>query len=157
MDGIHFNPLVETKGYKVRVQTVDKDFPYTYLSLVTFTRLELNLALEVHVPRTEHSLIDVGIKRADGDVEFGMVAYDLVRRLPLADQRGDYLVNLVKLVLCKRDAGTGADKLLAVFAVGKLSIIMILLCDGAFMPELGTPVTYIRGVGETVALFLLEL
>ena len=79
MDGIHFDPLFENKGYKIRVQTVDKDFPYTYLSLVTFTGLELNLAFEVHVPRTEHSLINVGIKRTDGHVKLRMVADDLVR------------------------------------------------------------------------------
>ncbi len=85
-----------------------------------------------------------------------MVAYDLVRRLPLADQRSDYLVDLMKLMLCKRNAGAGADKFLTVLAVRKLCIIMVLLCNGAFVTEARTSIAYIGCMGETVTSFLFK-
>lgn len=52
MNGVHFNPSVQSDIKEIRVHTVFKNTAVIYLRLVTFTCLEFDLALEITVSGT---------------------------------------------------------------------------------------------------------
>lgn len=154
--GIHFDPSVKPEGDKIRIHAVHEHATLVYLCLVAFTCLELNLALEIHVPGAEDALVNVCVERPDRNVQFRMIADDLVRRLSDVDQRRDNTVHLMELVLCHGNSGSDIHKSLMILAVSESGVIAVLVGDGAAVMELDTSVADIRSLIQPGAPFLLE-
>ncbi len=86
-----------------------------------------------------------------------MVRNDLVRRLPLFDQRTDNLIFLVKLMLRHIDARTGLLKTFPIFAVSKPGIVSVFVCNGAVRDLFITAIADIRGIIESATAFLFKI
>lgn len=53
------------------------------LRIVAFTGLELHFPLEVDIPCSKMTFIQISVKSPDGHTQFRMVCYDLVKGLSL--------------------------------------------------------------------------
>ena len=65
------------------------------------SRLELRLSFKIDVAREQNALIDIAVKSLYTDIEFRMVCYDLVRRLPLLYEWRYNSIHLKSLMLCQ--------------------------------------------------------
>ena len=63
---------------------------------MTLSRLELCLSFQINISGCEKSFVNVCIHRADRHIQFWMICEDLIRGLPLFNQRRNDLVFLMK-------------------------------------------------------------
>ena len=138
---------------KVSVHPALKDKTVFDLCIVALTGLELHFPLEVDIPCSKKTFIQIGIKSPDGHTQFRVVCYDLVRRLSLGDERGDDHILLPQFMLCHTDAGTGIGKELPVLSVSEPCIIAVFVGDGAMIYGFRTSVADIRCLIEAVTAF----
>lgn len=122
---------------------------------MTFPRLKADFSLQVDIPCGKESLVQVSIHSTDGHIELRMVCKDMVRRLPLVDQRGYDFILLVQFSLGQVYASPGRAKSLTVLSVGKPGIVRILMSNGAMADFLWTAIANVRSPNEPqTALFL---
>ena len=124
---------------------------------MAFAGFEFHLALQINISGSEDSLIQIVVKSPDRHIKFRVVGEDLIRGLPLCDQRGDDHILLPEFMLCQADAGTGILQTFPVLSVSKLSIIAVLMSDGAVVDRPGTAVADIRSLIKPVAAFPAEV
>ena len=124
---------------------------------MAFAGLEFHLALQVDISGSEDPFIQIVVKSPDRHIKFRVVGEDLIRRLPLCDQRGDDHILLPEFMLCQADAGTGILQTFPVLSVSKLSIIAVLMSDGAVVNRPGTAVADIRSLIKPAAAFPAEV
>lgn len=86
-----------------------------------------------------------------------MVRNDLVRRLPLIDQRSDNPVFLMQLLSGHVDTGTGLLQTFPVFAVSKSGIVSVFVSNGTVRNLLVTAIADIRSFIEPAAAFLFKV
>ena len=86
-----------------------------------------------------------------------MVRNDLVRRLPLIDQRSDNPVFLMQLLSGHVDTGTGLLQAFPVFAVSKSGIVSVFVSNGTVRNLLVTAIADIRSFIEPAAAFLFKV
>lgn len=141
--------MLQAKGEKVRIHSSLKDSPLFDLCLMAFPGFEFHLALQIDISGRQDSLIQIGIKGSDGHIQFRMVGDDLIRGLPLCNQRGDDHILLPEFMLCDADAGTGIMETLPVFPVSELGIIAVFMGDGAMVDSFWAAVTDIRSLIQT--------
>lgn len=78
MYGIHFRKKGKPQGLKVLIGSMDKNSTVCNLSLMAFTRFEFNFTFQIDVPRSEQSLLEIGINRSDRKLQFRMVGNNLI-------------------------------------------------------------------------------
>lgn len=115
---------------------------------MTFPWLKADLALQVDIPGSKQSLVQIVIHGPDRHIELRMVGQDLIRRLSLNDQRGYDLILLMELSFGQIDAGSGRTKGLAILSVSEQSIVKILMSDGAMRDLFGAAIAHIRSLIE---------
>lgn len=86
-DRIHLHEIFRGKCLKVLIGPADKGFPVADSGLGVFPRLEPRLPFQINVTGQKDALVNVVVEGLDADAEFRMVCDDLVRRLPLRNQR----------------------------------------------------------------------
>ena len=124
---------------------------------MAFAGLEFHLALQVDIPGGKDPFIQIVVKSPDGHIKFRVVGQDLIRGLPLCDQRGDDHILLPEFMLGQGDAGTGLLQTFPILSVSELSVIAVLMGDGAVAGRLGAAVADIRGLIKPVAAFPAEV
>lgn len=138
---------------KVSVHPAQKDKTVFDLCIVALTGLELHFPLEVDIPCSKKTFIQISVKSPDGHTQFRVVCYGLVRRLSLGDERGDDHILLPQFMFRHADTGAGIRKELPVLSVSEPCIIAVFMGDGAVVYGFRTSITDIRCLIEAVTAF----
>ena len=77
------------------VSPVFKDRAICNLCFMTLSRFELCLSFQINIFGCEKSLVNVFIHRVDRHIQFWMICKNLIRELPLFNQRRNNLVFLM--------------------------------------------------------------
>jgi hypothetical protein len=86
-----------------------------------------------------------------------MVCNDLIRRLPLKDQRSNDFILFPKIMFCEVDAGPGFSESLIVFAIGDSGVIKISDGNCAANPRFIAAIAYIGGFLQMITVFPLKI
>ena len=120
---------------------------------MAFTGFEFNFPFQVDVAAGKQSEFYILIDGTDGKPKLRMFYNNLVRGMPLPNQRGNHSINSVELLFGEMEAGSGISECFPVSAICKECIIVILMRDGtAYMP-LVTSIADIRSPVKSVAAF----
>ena len=142
---------------EISVCTIDESRAVCDLCLVAFTRSEINFAFQINVSGTEKSHINVCVQGAYRHLQFRMVGYDLIRGLPLLDQRGNDLVLLAQFMSGHIYAAAGIVESLLILPVCKTRVIFIFVRDRAAADLFLTAIADIRRLVKTAAAFFLKI
>ena len=153
MHSIHFSKRGKVQLLEVCEGPVGKDRAVCYLGLVAFARTEHGLALQVNVPGCKKPPVKIVIDGADRQVQFRMAYHDLVRGLPIFNQRGYDHVDFVQFLSAQGDTAAGISKLLTVPSVSSFSIVCIFSGNGAVIYCFRTAIADIRSFIQSVAAF----
>jgi hypothetical protein len=124
---------------------------------VAFTRFEFNLTLEVNVPGTEQTLINIRVHGSYRHIQFRVIRKYLIGRLSLGNQRGDNLILFTEFMPRHADAGTGIAELISIFPVSEFGIVSIFVCNRTAVDLFITAVADIRSLVQTFTTFFLEI
>ena len=127
------------------------------LCLMAFAGFEFHLTFQVNVPGSKKPFIQIAVKCPDRHFQLRVVCDDLIRGLPLCDQRGDDHVFLSQFMLCHVDTGAGIRNHFPVFSVGEFRVMAVFLCDRAAVNGFCAAVADIRCFIEAAAPFLLKV
>ena len=157
MNGIHFSKRGKIQLLKVCKRPVRKDRAVCYLGFVTFARAEHGFALQVNVPGGKKSPVKIVIDGADRQIQFRMAHHDLIRGLPIFNQRGYDHIHSVQFLSAQRDTAAGISKLLTVPPVSSFGIVCIFSCNGTVIDCFRTAIADIGGFIQSAAAFHLVI
>ena len=147
----------KAEGAKVTIQSIGEDGSVRDLCFMALSWLEMDLALQIYVPCRKESLIKIGIHRTDGHIQLRVVRQDMIRGLPLFNQRRNDLILFAKLLFRQVDPDPGIPEFFAVFPVSKSGVIRVFVGDGAVADLFGTAVADIRSPVKSWAAFFFEV
>ena len=153
MHGIHFHKGRQSQLLEIGIGSALKNTAVRDLCFVNLSWFEFHFTLQVNVSCGQDTHVEIGVNAAHRKLQLGMVCNDLVRRLPLLDQRTDDPVFLVKFTSGHADARTGLLKAFPIFAVSKSGIVSVFVRDGTVGNLFITAVADIGSFIESAAAF----
>ena len=147
----------KAKGAEVTIQPVGEYCSVRDLCFMALSWLEMDLPLQIYVPCRKETLIKIGIHRTDRHIQLRVVRQDMIRGLPLFDQRRNDLILFTKLLFRHVDPDPGIPEFFAVFPVSKPGVIRVFVGDGAVADLFGTAVADIRSPVKSWAAFFFEV
>jgi hypothetical protein len=84
------------ESQEIRVKPATEYLTIRDLRLVALSWLELHLPFEVDVPACKQTKFDILIHGTDRQAQLRVTDQDLIRGLPLPDQRGNNLIDLMQ-------------------------------------------------------------
>ena len=157
MHGIHFHKGRQSQLLEIGIGPPLKNTPVRDLCFVHLAWFELHFTFQVNVSCGQDPHVEIGVNAAHRQFQFRMVCNDLVRRLPLLNQRTDDPVFLVKFTSGHTDARTGLFKAFPIFAVSKSGIVSVFERDGTVGNLFITTVADIRSFIKPVTAFLFKV
>lgn len=118
---------------------------------MALTGFEFDFPFQVDVAAGKQPKFYVLIDGTDGKPKLRMFHNNLVRGMPLPDQRGNHLINMVEFLSGEMEAGSGIPECFPVPAVCKERIIMVLMGDGTACMSLITTIANIRSLVKPAA------
>lgn len=157
MYGIHFHKREQSQLLEIGIGPVLENTTVRDLSFVYLSWFEFHFTFQVNVSCCQDPHVEIGVNAAHRQFQLRMVCNDLVRRLPLLDQRTDDPVFLVEFTSGHADTGTGLFKAFPIFAVSKPGIVSVFVCDGTVGNLFVTAVADIGSFIEPAAAFLFKV
>ena len=147
----------KAKGAEVTIQPVGEYCSVRDLCFMALSWFEMDLPFQIYVPCRKEALIKIGIHRTDGHIQLRVVRQDMIRGLPLFNQRRNDLIFFVKFPLGHVDPGSGIPEFFAIFPVSEPCVIRVFVGDGAVADLFGTAVADIRSPVKSWAAFFFEV